>query len=124
MENCVEITQNSDVASLYAQASVVAILRVSRERVVFPLWIIEAITAGVPLIVARINGWDQIVDGCGLVVEPRDERALAVAIEKMLSNKVLYHRCVEGCRKKAQEVDSMKTLEKLYISLKDTAANV
>jgi glycosyltransferase involved in cell wall biosynthesis len=61
---------------------------------------------------------DQIVAECGLSVKPRDEKALAAAIESLLTNEDLYLRLVEGCQKKAEQFDSEQNLEKLYGSIR------
>jgi glycosyltransferase involved in cell wall biosynthesis len=118
MEARINVIQSTDAAALYAQASIVVIPRMSRERMAFPLRILEAITMGVPLIVTRINRMDQIIDGCGLAVEPRDEKAMAMAIERLLTDADFYRRCVDGCRKKAEEFNSDKNLQKLYSDLR------
>lgn len=110
----VELVKGGNPVDLYSRASVVVIPRVSPERMAFPVRILEAVTAGVPLIVSRINGMDQIVDGCGLAVEPRNEKALAAAIERILTDRELYLRLTEGCREKSVQWDSEKNLERLY----------
>jgi glycosyltransferase involved in cell wall biosynthesis len=117
-ESQIELVGSSDPAALYAKASLVVIPRITRERMAFPLRILEAITMGVPLIVTRINQMDEIIDGCGLSVEPGDEKAMAMAIERLLTDTDFYRRCVDGCRKKAEEFSSEKSLEKLYANLR------
>lgn len=114
IEERIEVVESADAPTLYAQASIVVIPRISRKRMAFPLRILEAITMEVPLIVTRINLMEQIIDGCGIAVEPRNEHALATAIERLLTDRDLYFRCVDGCRKKAVELSSKKSLEKLY----------
>ena len=123
IEEQIELMESADAAALYAQASVVVIPRIARERMAFPLRIVEAFMIGVPVIVTRINRMDQIIEGCGLAVEPRDEKALATAIERLLTDRDLYLRCVDGCRKKAGEFDSEKNLEKLYSGLRRCLAS-
>lgn len=113
-ESKIELVKGGDVADLYSRASVVVIPRVSPERMAFPIRILEAVTVGVPLIVSRINGMEQIVEGCGVAVEPRNEKALAEAIERVLTDRELYLSLAEGCREKAKLWYSEKNLQRLY----------
>lgn len=118
VEDRVHFVGSADVAALYARASVVVIPRATPERMAFPVRIVEAVTAAVPLVVTTVNGMDRLIDGCGLAVEPRNTRALAAAIERLLTDDDYYRRCVERCRQTARELNSERHLEALYRQLR------
>jgi glycosyltransferase involved in cell wall biosynthesis len=64
-----------------------------------PYALLEAMSAGVPAVVTRIPGLEMIVDGeNGLVVPPRDARALAEAIVRLLTDRPLAARLAEAGR--------------------------
>ncbi len=51
----------------------------------FPLVVLEAMAAGLPVVAARVDGLAEQVDGsCGVLVAPGDAEALAVAVEALL----------------------------------------
>jgi glycosyltransferase involved in cell wall biosynthesis len=60
--------------------------------------LIEAMAAGVPVIGTNVPGiCDVIEDGVsGLLVPPRDPRALANAIEKILNDRSLREKLIMG----------------------------
>ncbi|HXH82071.1 MAG TPA: glycosyltransferase family 4 protein [Candidatus Tectomicrobia bacterium] len=113
----ISLVQGADVARLYAQASVMVIPRLTPERMAFPVRIVEAIATSTPLIVTTVNGMDGLVEGCGLAVPPGDARALAAALERLLTDDDLYRRLVAGCREKARMLDSDRSLDMLYRTL-------
>lgn len=110
----IEFVASADVADLYAEASVVVIPRIAPERMTFPLRIVEAVHAGVPLVVTRINDMDRLVEGCGLAVPPRDARALGDAVTRVLTDDALYERLAAGCRARAREWDAERSLETFH----------
>jgi glycosyltransferase involved in cell wall biosynthesis len=57
-------------------------------QVAYPVKMFEYMAAGVPVIASRFPLWESIVSGtgCGLVVDPLDVRAIAAAIEYVLTH--------------------------------------
>lgn len=49
----------------------------------------EALASGCPVVASRIGGIPELIDGCGILVEPRDHDALANAAIRILKNKKL-----------------------------------
>jgi glycosyltransferase involved in cell wall biosynthesis len=60
---------------------------------------------------------DELVDGCGLAVPPRDPGALAAAITRLLVDRDLYARLAAGCREKARMWDSRGSLEAFHAAI-------
>jgi glycosyltransferase involved in cell wall biosynthesis len=77
----------------------------------FPLRIVEAVHMGVPVVVTRINGMHELVEGCGLAVPPRDPHALAAALTRLLTDSELYGRLAANCLDKARAWDPTRGLE-------------
>lgn len=69
----------------------------------FPLAVLEAMAAGVPVVASRIGGLVESVEHekTGLLVEPNNPRALAEAINKILDDDALRRRMSEESRHRA-----------------------
>jgi glycosyltransferase involved in cell wall biosynthesis len=91
-----------DVPRLYA-AMDMFVLASHREG--FPLSPMEAAAMGVPAVVTDIRGCRQVVDDgvTGLLVPPRDPRALAAAIARLAADAALRRRIGTAARRKAAE---------------------
>ena len=60
---------------------------ISSRKEPFGLVALEAMAAGSPVVASNVGGIPEILqDGCGILVPPDDEKALADAIEKLLTN--------------------------------------
>ncbi len=55
-----------------------------------PLSLSEGMSLGIPIVVTRIGGNAAMAKGCGIVLPPRDPRALADAILRLAGDKPLY----------------------------------
>lgn len=77
----------------------------SAKREGLPRAVIEAMAQGVPAIVTDVGGMPEIVDhgASGLVVPPRDPRALAQAIASLSQDAVRCRQIGEKARKRIQE---------------------
>ena len=75
-----------------------------------PLVGVEALSAGTPLVATAVRGVRElVVDGeSGLLVEPEDEVALGVALERALSDRDLSARLREGGRRLAADYEEEK----------------
>ena len=76
-----------DINGIYYESDIVVIPRSSEERMAFPLRIVEAIKMKKPVIVSRICGMEELVDGIGIAVEPKNATDLAGAILKLVNNR-------------------------------------
>lgn len=88
-----------------------------------PYTVSEAMLAGTPVVATAVGGVpEQIVDGeTGLLVVPRDSRALASAIERLLDDSMLRKRVSAAAVERAREHFSVSAMlaatDRLYRSL-------
>ncbi len=71
----------------------------------FGIVLLEAMAAGVPVVASDIHGYKQVVQRGvqGLLVEPRNNRALAAALYRLAGDDELRHRMGEAGRARAPE---------------------
>ena len=81
--------------------------------------LLEAMAAGLPVVATRVSGTDQVLrhGESGLVVEPRDEDALAKALQAVLDDPALA--CALGARARAtvEEEHSAERAARAYLEL-------
>jgi UDP-glucose:(heptosyl)LPS alpha-1,3-glucosyltransferase len=100
--------RRSDVARLYAAADVLILPTLYDP---FPNVCLEAMAAGLPVIVSRIAGVSEIIEGDSLVVEePRDVKTLAEAVRR-LEDPAVRKPMGESARRKAVQFTLERTLE-------------
>ncbi|MEZ6017585.1 MAG: glycosyltransferase family 4 protein [Planctomycetota bacterium] len=77
--------------------------------------VIEALQAGVPVIATRFRALAELIeDGVdGLLVEPRDERALAAAMCRLADDSTLYTKLCAGARAKGETLRQGPWIERL-----------
>jgi glycosyltransferase involved in cell wall biosynthesis len=61
-----------------------------------PLSVLEAMSVGVPLVATDHGGASEVVGDAGLLVPPRDAEALATALQRLLDDAGLWHRCARA----------------------------
>jgi glycosyltransferase involved in cell wall biosynthesis len=75
--------ERTDIRSLYGAADIYCQPNVTPES--YGLTFIEALYAGLPVVTSGIGGAVEIVDAtCGVLVPPRDPRALADALQRLI----------------------------------------
>jgi glycosyltransferase involved in cell wall biosynthesis len=103
------------VFEAYADASVFAL---TCRTDTFPMTIVEACAAGVPVVVADTCEIAELVHGRAGLAVPLDETAIAAAIERVLGDPVLHQRFATGARQLAQSEFSVRAvvdkLESVY----------
>lgn len=109
----VDLRGRVDTGPLYGESDIVVIPRASQERMSFPIRIVEALHMGKPLVVSRMCGMEDLVDGCGLAVEPRDAGALAGAMLRLISDTQLREDMIRRCATLAKEYDRRASVQKL-----------
>jgi len=109
--------QRADVPSLLAHCDVFVLPSLSEG---LPNVVLEALAAGLPVVATRVGGTPEIIrDGIdGLLVEPRDPKALADGIVRILSNPGLARSLLEAGRERVRTDFSfdrvISELEQLY----------
>ena len=97
--------EHDEVPSLLAGADVAVAAATGQES--FGYSVVEAMAAGVPVVVTDIEGYRQVVTAGddALVVPPGDPHALAAAIGRVLDDEALSARMVEAGRRTATSFD-------------------
>jgi glycosyltransferase involved in cell wall biosynthesis len=74
----------------------------------YPGVILEAYSAGIPVIATRTGAIPELVDEgeSGIVVEPGDVEALSTSMRRLADDSELYARLLEGASRKAREFSS------------------
>ncbi|MDI6591922.1 MAG: glycosyltransferase family 4 protein [Patescibacteria group bacterium] len=86
----------------------------------FPWVILEAMGAGLPIIATRTGALPEIIENGinGILVEPKDSQALALAIKKILENKKLAEKFGQNAKERVKQKFSLKKMlertEKIY----------
>ena len=90
-------------ARLFASADIFSAPATGQES--FGIVLLEAMAAGVPIVASDIHGYKQVVQRGvqGLLVEPRNPRALAAALYSLANDAELRHRMGEAGRARAPE---------------------
>jgi len=88
----------------------------------FPTTVLESLACGIPIAGFRVGGvGEQITEDCGILVNPRDAKALANTMEGLLNNDELRKNFSENCRSRALQNYSIKEFrdnyKKLYRSI-------
>ena len=82
---CRFVGVRDDIGDVLAAADVVVLPSLSEG---FPFVLLEALAMGCPIVASRVNGVPELIEDhkTGLLVPPRDPRALAAAIREILSD--------------------------------------
>jgi phosphatidylinositol alpha-mannosyltransferase len=88
--------------------------------------LLEAMAAGVPIVASDIHGYKQVVQRGvqGLLVEPRNPRALAAALYTLATDPDLQHRMGDAGRERAPEYTWDRVTESVieyYREVRDAA---
>ena len=118
LEETVDLRGIVDVNTAYEECDVVVIPRSRPLRMASPVRIIESLAMQRPLIVSTVCDMDQLIEGCGLAVEPGEPDSIAAAMFRLATDGELYQRLVANCSSKALEYDSERSLGQMYSELK------
>lgn len=77
---------------------------------------IEGMASGRPFVASSVPGLSEMVEGAGVTFPVQDDAALAVVIERLLSDPVHYERIVSSCIERANEFD-IQTMVTQHIAL-------
>ena len=87
----------NDTQALYSAAD--ALVLPSRSEGL-PMVVLEAMTAGLPVVATRVGGVPGAVGECGLLVESKNATQLAAAMERILKSRELRKKLGSKARKK------------------------
>ena len=107
-ERCHFLGVRGDVPSLMKIANVVVI---SSHWEGFGLAAVEGMASGRPVIASDLDGLREVVQGAGVMFEPRDALQLAHEIERLSNDENYYHMIKEKCIKRAMMYDISKMVE-------------
>lgn len=112
-----------DVRPYYALADAVVMPSHSEGS---PNVLLEAMAAGVPVVATRVGGVPEIVthEDTALLVEPRNPRAMAGAIRRMLENNSVRRRLAQNARHLAEEKYSPEAYRRSLVKMYENALAV
>ena len=92
----------------------------------FGIVLLEAMAAGVPIVASDIHGYKSVVQRGvqGLLVEPRNPRALAAALYRLANDPELRHEMGEAGRRKAPEYSWDRVTERIVDFYHEVLAQV
>lgn len=113
---CVGRVSHGEVPAIMRRGHVIA-LPSYMEGEMFPLCLMEGMALGLPAIATRLAGIpDIIVDGeTGILVEPRNEAALARAIELFISDRAFHARAAVNALARFQSRFSAAAVAQVYL---------
>jgi glycosyltransferase involved in cell wall biosynthesis len=86
---------SSDVARVYRSADVILLTSISEA---FPYSVLEAMSCGRAVVASDVGGVGEALEGCGVLVKPRDEESFAVELRRLLDDPALRRRLGEAAR--------------------------
>jgi len=116
---------DDDKARYFASADIFCAPATGQES--FGIVLLEAMAAGVPIVASDIHGYKNVVQRGtqGLLVEPRNHRALAAALYTLSNDADLRHRMGDEGRAKAPEYSWDRVTERIvdfYHEVRERAA--
>jgi glycosyltransferase involved in cell wall biosynthesis len=80
----------------------------------FGMTVLEAMTAGVPVVASNRGSLPEVLGDAGVLVEPEDSAAMAAAIERMLSDEVFATACATKGVARARGFTWSGTAERVF----------
>lgn len=96
LEQTVVFAGHSDTPwEIYHQGQVVALTSISEA---FPYAVIEAMACARPVVASNVGGIEEALEGCGVLVAPRDAEGFAEAIVRLLNDRALCAQLGQDAR--------------------------
>ncbi len=93
---------DEELPSLYANCDIFVLPSVTRQEA-FGITLLEAMISGKPCISTNISGMPFVIGDSGILVPPRNSKALGKAIIKILSDEKLAEKLGEKAKKRVEE---------------------
>jgi polysaccharide biosynthesis protein PelF len=120
VEDVVQLgTAMEDVVPAYRDADVVLLTSISEA---FPYSVIEAMACEKPVVASDVGGVGEALEGCGVLVKPRDDERFAAEVGKLLDNHSLRLRLGTKARAKVMEEFRLDHSISRYLELYRTLA--
>ena len=104
VENSVSLgTAVDDVVSAYRDADVVLLTSISEA---FPYSVIEAMACEKAVVASDVGGVGEALEGCGVLVKPRDDETFALEVARLLDDTPLRLRL--GARARARVIEDFR----------------
>jgi len=103
-----------DVVSAYRGADVVLLTSISEA---FPFSVIEAMSCGRAVVASDVGGVREALDGCGVVVRPRDVDTFAAEVQRLLDDPALREKLATRARAKVIEQFRIDESVAAYLAL-------
>jgi polysaccharide biosynthesis protein PelF len=89
-----------DVVAAYRDADVVLLTSISEA---FPYSVLEAMSCGKAVVASDVGGVGEALEGCGVLVKPRDDETFAAEVRRLLENRALRVRLGAQARARVLE---------------------
>ncbi|MGN6182529.1 MAG: GT4 family glycosyltransferase PelF [Thermoanaerobaculia bacterium] len=93
----------NDVVAALHSADVVLLTSISEA---FPYSVLEAMSCGKAVVASDVGGVSEALEGCGVLVKPRDDEAFAREVRSLLDNPAARHRL--GAKARARVLDEFR----------------
>lgn len=103
----------SNAAVAYNEGDVVLLSSISEG---FPFATLEAMLCGKPVVATSVGGLPEQIDGCGVVVEPRNAREMADGVLLLMNDPELSIKYGKAAREKALQEFSVHQSRESYLS--------
>lgn len=81
----------------------------------FPIVLLEAMAAGMAIIVARVTGYAGVVSDTGILVDKRDSEAIRKALVTLINGRALRARLGKAARKRLENNFSWRSVTRQYL---------
>jgi glycosyltransferase involved in cell wall biosynthesis len=106
--------ERRDVPVLMAGADVFVLSSASEG---LPMSVLEAMAAGLPIVASAVGGVPELLGDTGLLVPPRDEAALAGALERLIADRELRLRLGAAARERVTTEFSLERFRTEHLAL-------
>jgi glycosyltransferase involved in cell wall biosynthesis len=114
LEGRLTFTGRADVRPYYERFDLLMLTSVKEAQ---PLTLIEAMTAGVPIVATDVGDVRDLLQGDGLVVPPKDPDELAKAAIQLLSNPARARAMAKRARERALRQYDIRKIWRDYAAL-------